>query len=737
MRSSKGVARKALAIWPLIVVLVVSVFGTLAFPYFSTRRDLGIQKKPLIKQLIYPTFGNPAIVKKGTEMVVEFDPRNRKFNDPFIPVKGFSARARTSVDPYPVTVGLKVSQARIGTSARWPEYAARAGTDVRLYLVTVQVPQTLASDLYDLTVQGTLPNGKVMTDTQPHSLDAVNAFKDDYSFVQMTDIHMFGPELNYSFANYHLRGERANGFDPRRKGAVYFDREIEQINIVKPDFCVFTGDFMYGQAYLLQDQARPWGLTTEYEYEMLWFYQETMKLDVPVFTTLGNHDSFAEGPDEGAHEDWFDNWRRIFGPLYHSFDYGDYHFLALNSQDWPLADRVLTDYDVSIQSIKYKGQFRGGGDAWATGVDRQRLAAIDDKALTGQLGWMRDDLAAHQGSKMRVVATHQDTWRKQGTGMMWASQLAPSVGIFNSLKSSIGFAGYGDGAGRLAAVKLFSEYKVDLEISGHLHSDYVETLPWLDGSGQMVSANTTCSQFAVDAPSNTYPGYRLIKVRNGKLASVNYAEPQWSYPFYAGTKVGGITDLGKLYTPAIESIFAKGPGGGATLMIKNHLDKPLVGAFRKIAVPYLADGRYYTISGGRIEAAHDSSADDPTHRVYYVRTDVAPGETKVVNLSPSRAPYGTPPSGGVSINGGAPSTASNSVVLTLTASDGQGPGVKDMVISNSADFRGAVWQSYQAVSAWTLSGGGAGSRTVYVKYRDYSMPPNVSAASQAVTTVTQ
>jgi 3',5'-cyclic AMP phosphodiesterase CpdA len=732
----KSLFRRALAIWPLIVVLAASLFGTLAFPYFATSKNLGVQKHPLINQLMYPSFGNPAIVKKGTDLVVEFDPRNRDFKQPFVPVKSFSARARTSADPYPVTVGLHVSEAKPGASTRWPEYAGRAGADMRVYQVTVQVPTTLAADLYDLTVIGKLPDGKTMTDTQPHSLSAVDAFKDDFSFVQMTDIHMYGPELNYSFANYHLRYNRQTSLDPSRKGAVYYDREIDQINTVKPDFCVFTGDFMYGQSYLLQDQGRPWGLTTEYQYEMLWFYQQTMRLDVPVFTTIGNHDSFAEGPDPGAHEDWFDNWRRIFGPLYHSFDYGDYHFLALNSQDWPLSKRVLADLNVSIQSEKYKGQYSGGGDKWAPGVDLKRIQAIDDSKLTGQLAWIRDDLAAHQGSKLRVVAAHQDPWRNQGTGMMWASQLAPSEGFLSGIKSTLGFAGYGDGAGRLAAIKLFSEYRVNLELSGHLHSDYVETMPWLDGRGQMISVNTTCSQFAVAGVSNSYPGYRLVQVRNGKVAAYNYAEPKWAVPFYAGTHVGGITDLGKLATPAIETLLAGGPGGGATLMIKNHLDKPLVGAFGKMVVPYLSGGRYYTISGGRIEAAHDSSADDPTRLVYYVRTDVAPGETRVVNLTPSKMPDKTPPSGGVSINGGAASTASTSVGLTLPASDGQGPGVKDMMISNSADFKGGSWQSYQLLAGWTLAGGATGPRTVYVRFRDFAMPPNVSAAGQAAITVT-
>jgi hypothetical protein len=176
---------------------------------------------------------------------------------------------------------------------------------------------------------------------------------------------------------------------------------------------------------------------------------------------------------------------------------------------------------------------------------------------------------------------------------------------------------------------------VDLEISGHLHSDYVETMPRLVGPGQMISANTTCSQFATAGPSNSYPGYRFVKIRNGKVASLNYAEPKWSYPFFAGTHVGGITDLGKLTTPAIETVVQRAAPGGATLVITDHLDKPIKGAFAKVVVAYPARGGDYAISGGWIEAFHDSSVTEATRRVYYVRTDVAAGETKLVTLLPA------------------------------------------------------------------------------------------------------
>jgi hypothetical protein len=57
-----------------------------------------------------------------------------------------------------------------------------------------------------------------------------------------------------------------------------------------------------------------------------------------------------------------------------------------------------------------------------------------------------------------------------------------------------------------------------------------------------------------------------------------------------------------------------------------------------MAVTYPAGGRDYAIKGGRIEASHDSSVTEATHRVYYVRTDVAAGETRLVTLSPPAAP---------------------------------------------------------------------------------------------------
>ena len=93
-----------------------------------------------------------------------------------------------------------------------------------------------------------------------------------------------------------------------------------------------------------------------------------------------------------------------------------------------------------------------------------------------------------------------------------------------------------------------------------------------------------------------------------------------------------------------------------------------------------------------------------------------------------------PPRGSVLINGGALSTATTHVNLTLWASDTVDPevhdfgpdylppddsasGVADMMISNNPDFSGAAWEPYGTSKPWVLAQT-SGLATVYAKYKD-------------------
>ncbi len=76
----------------------------------------------------------------------------------------------------------------------------------------------------------------------------------------------------------------------------------------------------------------------------------------------------------------------------------------------------------------------------------------------------------------------------------------------------------------------------------------------------------------------------------------------------------------------------------------------------------------------------------------------------------------TPPTGTVLINDNRASTNTREVVLSLSATDTLS-GVSEMIISNTSDFAGAIWESFSTTKAWTLLAG-SGEKTVYVKFRD-------------------
>jgi Tol biopolymer transport system component len=85
------------------------------------------------------------------------------------------------------------------------------------------------------------------------------------------------------------------------------------------------------------------------------------------------------------------------------------------------------------------------------------------------------------------------------------------------------------------------------------------------------------------------------------------------------------------------------------------------------------------------------------------------------------------PRGAVSINGGAASTTSSSVTLDLSASDpSPASGVVRMRFRNGGSTTWSEWFDYSTSKAWLLSGG-AGPKTVYVKYKDRA--GNISAAA--------
>jgi len=84
-----------------------------------------------------------------------------------------------------------------------------------------------------------------------------------------------------------------------------------------------------------------------------------------------------------------------------------------------------------------------------------------------------------------------------------------------------------------------------------------------------------------------------------------------------------------------------------------------------------------------------------------------------------------PPTGTVVIAGGASYVNTTTVSLTLSATDVGGSGVSQMRLSNDGSSWGS-WEDYATTRAWALIPG-AGTKTVFVQYRDGSL--NASSSS--------
>lgn len=86
-------------------------------------------------------------------------------------------------------------------------------------------------------------------------------------------------------------------------------KTLQEINT--PTLGLSMGDVVADQSTLLESMKGLLGST-----------------DMPVFTTIGNHDKFAETAEGLKIGDMFSN---TFGPLNYSFNYGDVHFICLDN----------------------------------------------------------------------------------------------------------------------------------------------------------------------------------------------------------------------------------------------------------------------------------------------------------------------------------------------------------------------------------------------------------------------
>jgi len=310
---------------------------------------------------------------------------------------------------------------------------------------TAELPAEAPPELYNLTMV-VKETGDVFT--APKAVCVKEKIDGNFTFVHLTDVHIGDP-----------RGLKENPFEAIGWKAV---REcIKEINLLNPDFVVITGDLVYGRFLFFGNYKRQYGKCWEILQEF----------DVPIYLCPGNHDGYIQMGEDG-----FKYWKKYFGPLYYSFDYGDTHFVCVNSYNW--TDRMR-------RSFLFIPLNWGG--------------CIQEK----QLRWIERDLDFHGNAKLKFILLHHnplwDTWYE-----------------------SLIFKGY---KGREKLLGIIQEKDVDAVLAGHVHHDSVVI------DNDILFITTTTPSSSLSAP-DAYWGYRPITVENYTIVSYNYKEPKYSLPSY-------------------------------------------------------------------------------------------------------------------------------------------------------------------------------------------------------------
>ncbi len=232
------------------------------------------------------------------------------------------------------------------------------------WILTVTIPQVNVFELYDLEVNAS--GG--LHDISQNAVQVLPSRKSSYYFVHITDLHM-PTRIFYPDA----------GFDADSLSVVDFRAVMDDINLIRPEFVLLTGDLI--------NEGELEGFANQYHYG--WVQRVISELEVPVFVTAGNHDiggwNSTPPPAGSARR----NWWRYFG----------WNWLDNEATSWPYHTQ---DYYFSYNNTLFVGlEAYDNYDYW-------RQYIYGNESFTGQqLNWLNDVLSLHP-DHTRVLFHHYD-----------------------------------------------------------------------------------------------------------------------------------------------------------------------------------------------------------------------------------------------------------------------------------------------------------------------------------------
>lgn len=268
----------------------VAALVFLALACASGRAEMG-----RVRWIQYPLFAQPGLVVSGGTLV-----------------------AVTQVPVNDRVTGLRLLRDGAALRPEYEEVALPGSSTATVYLkVTVDTPP----GLYDLELTYG-DGGDPAVDVQPRAVGVLARAPKTFDFAIVSDIHYgdFRGSLHQTVDFGDIRG-----------------RVLDAADAAHPDFVLFCGDLTFA----------PFSFDKDYPKAYSEFFK---RLHEPVFAVPGNHDLYRAGFGGREMGDGWAYWDRTFGQKYFAFDYGRWHFIGLNTYDWPAKYRSAADQKTMRES---------------------------------------------------------------------------------------------------------------------------------------------------------------------------------------------------------------------------------------------------------------------------------------------------------------------------------------------------------------------------------------------------
>lgn len=269
----------------------------------------------------------------------------------------------------------------------------------------------------------------------------------DFTFVFMTDIHL----------------------QPETMAVEGFSKAIETANSLKPDFVITGGDLIMDALEANYDRA-------DKLYNL--YLKTCKKFKIPVYNTPGNHEIFGLYEESGVNPAHPEYGKKMFekriGKTYYSFDYGEWHFMILDS---------------------------------AAEMDRERyLGKIPEE----QVEWIKGDLEK-TGENTPIVLVAHIPFITSMTQVYSGSLVANNdyIVIVNSKE----------------VLELFNDHNLKLVLQGHLH--FLEAI-YVRGI-HFITAGAVSGKWWEGPNKETEEGFLLIKIK-GENFEWDYIDYKWEVP---------------------------------------------------------------------------------------------------------------------------------------------------------------------------------------------------------------